>query len=138
MQGKETAGRTFGLGRPDPGQPGILVGFHVALLLVTITPILLVEILPLGDFPNHLARLYILANLDAVPALQQNYQIVPTLTPYLLVDWMLTPLARIWSVYDVGRAFVAATMAMAYVGILVLSVAFFSRLTAWPALALPI
>lgn len=79
-----------------------------------------------------------MANLDAVPALQQNYQIVPTLSPYLLVDWMLTPLARIWGVYDVGRAFVAATMAMTYGGILVLGVTFFSRLSVWPALALPI
>jgi hypothetical protein len=51
---------------------------------------------------------------------------------------MLTPLTRIWGVYDVGRAFVAATMAMTYGGILVLGVTFFSRLTVWPALALPI
>lgn len=138
MNDNGSAGRTAGPRISGVGESGILLVFHLSLLLITIAPILSVEILPLGDFPNHMARLHILANLDAVPALQQNYEIVPTLTPYLLVDWMLTPLTRIWSVYDVGRGFVAATMAMTYGGILALGVTFFSRLTVWPALALPI
>jgi hypothetical protein len=116
---------------------GLLV-FHLALLLATVAPMLSVEIPPLADLPNHLARLHILANLETIPALKENYQVVPTITPNLLVDWMLTPMARIWSVYDVGRAFVVASMAITYGGVLLLNVMLSSRLTVWPALALPI
>lgn len=133
-----SANRTAGLRNSGPGGAGILLGFHVALLFATIAPVLSVEIPPLADLPNHLARLHILANLENEPALQANYEIVPRLTPYLLVDWMLTPLVRVWSVYDVGRIFVVATMAITYGGVLLLSFLFFSRLTVWPALALPL
>lgn len=123
--------------RAETGLAGLCIA-HVALLLATIAPILSVEFPPLGDLPNHLARLHILARFQDSPELQANYEIVPTLSPYLLVDWMLTPPARIWSVYDVGRCFVAATMMLTFGGILALSVALFHRLTIWPALALPI
>lgn len=111
---------------------------HLILLAVTIAPILFVEIPPLTDLPNHLARLHILANIGTEPALQQNYQVSTALTPNVLVDWILTPLVRIWDVYDVGRLFVVATMVVTYLGVLLLSAQFFSRLTLWPALALPI
>lgn len=117
---------------------GGLATLHAGLLLLTVAPILAVDIPALGDYPNHLARLTILATLDAVPALQQNYEIVPTLTPYLLVDWILTPFVRLWGAYPVGRGFVAAAMAITYGGILSLSCAQFGRLTAWPAMALPL
>jgi hypothetical protein len=133
-----SAGRAANLRISGVGESGILLGFHVALFFVAIAPILSVEIPPLADLPNHLARLHILANLENEPALQANYEIVPRLSPYLLVDWMLTPLVRVWSVYDVGRIFVVTTMAITYGGVLLLSFLFFSRLTVWPALALPV
>ncbi len=75
-----SANRTAGLRNSGPGGAGILLGFHVALLFATIAPVLSVEIPPLADLPNHLARLHILANLENEPALQANYEIVPRLT----------------------------------------------------------
>jgi len=115
-----------------------LLGLHAVLLLVTVAPILSVDIPALGDYPNHLARLHILANLERSAALRENYQIVPTITPYLLVDWLLTPLVRVWGAYEVGRAFVAATMILTYSGALAITVALFRRLTLWPTLVLPL
>ncbi len=119
-------------------QIALLAAFHLALLAVTLAPVLSVDFLALADLPNHLARLHVLANIDHDPDLQANYEVVPSLTPYLLVDWMLTPLVGTWSVYEIGRWFVAATMAVTYCGILLLSAALWGRLTFWPAVALPV
>lgn len=111
---------------------------HLILFLAVISPLLFIEIPPLVDLPNHLARWHILANFETESALQKNYQISSVITPNVLVDWILTPLVRIWCVYEVGRAFIVVTMALTYAAVLALHFRFFSQLTLWPAIALPI
>lgn len=127
--------------QPEPSDNrhlALLSAFHLALLIVTLLPVLLTDIAPLADLPNHLARWHILANLVGDPAIAANYDVVPTFTPYLLVDWMMTPLVRLWGVYEAGRLFVAAAIVIVYGGIVALSLTLIPRLTVWPALALPL
>lgn len=96
------------------------------------------EMPPLVDLPNHLARLHVLANHATDPALRENYAVIEHVSPYLLVDYLLTPLVRTFGVYDLGRGFVIVSMVTIYAGVLAISIVHFKRLTIWPALALPI
>ncbi|MDH3668914.1 MAG: hypothetical protein OEN23_18500 [Paracoccaceae bacterium] len=111
---------------------------HLGLLVLTLVPVLSVEMAPLVDLPNHLARWHVLARLETEPLLQQSYRTISHLSPYLLVDLVTAPLVEIFGVYDAGRIFVAANMALIYVGVIAIHRALFTHFTLWPALALPV
>jgi hypothetical protein len=65
-----------------------LASYGVVFGLLAV-PIMSVVVPPLVDYPNHLARMHILAAYADSPALQANYIIAWKLSPYLAMDLII-------------------------------------------------
>ncbi|MEO0982227.1 MAG: hypothetical protein AAFX03_06200 [Pseudomonadota bacterium] len=68
---------------------------------------------PLGlgfDYPNHLARTYIVGWLHGSPALQQHYGVTFELIPDLAMDLIVPWLSHLTGIYTAGALAVAAAM----------------------------
>jgi hypothetical protein len=106
-----------------------------ALFAVAAAPVLLCDTLPLFDYPNHLARMHILADLARSPDLQQFYAVVWRPVPDLAMDAIVPALAQIMPLAIAGKAFVLLTMLLLAGGAAALHRALFGRWSAWPCLA---
>lgn len=83
----------------------------LALYAVTIFPLLVIEHPPLLDYPNHLARLYVLEN-STDDHLRKFYEPVWHLLPNLGFDVIGLALAQILPIDLVGRVFLALSFAV--------------------------
>ena len=108
--------------RPFAWWTGLLVMF--AGLLV---PILLVEVPPLTDYPNHLARSYVLAYGQERPIVNQMVVADWKIVPNLAIDLILPPLLRIFPVLVAGRIVLALCLLIPTSGAVALSYAYFRR-----------
>jgi hypothetical protein len=107
----------------------------LALLCVALIPLLTVEIPPLVDYPNHLARMHILADGGQSVWLRQYYEIHWDLLPNLSMDVVVPPLTRFMSVERAGKIFIGLTFALLAGGTMALHAALHRRLSPWPLLA---
>jgi len=121
-----------GLSRSDAG---FVAALFVALLAAASLPLVLTDIAPLVDYPNHLARMYLLAMLDQSPALRQFYVAAWRPIPDLAMDVLVPPLLHFMSLATAGKAFIAATFFLLAGGAAALHHAVFRRWSAWPLLA---
>jgi len=120
--------------------PGFLarhaVGLMVVLSFLTlVAPFLSAEIPPLTDYPNHLARYWLIAGGARAPELAAFYQIdwfnAVTNVGVDRVVWLLSPLA---SATTLGHMATVAAAALPPLGVLALNRAITPRITAWQAL----
>jgi hypothetical protein len=85
---------------------------HRAVLGATaaflVLPLLVVRRPPLLDYPNHLARTYVLAHLDA-PAFRGAYAAEWAPYPNLAMDAVVVPLQRLVGAETAARVFLVAT-----------------------------
>ena len=62
--------------------------FLIAGSSLLLLPFFFIQIPPLQDYPNHLARIHVLTQIQASPALQEYYKVqwapLPNLAMYLL------------------------------------------------------
>lgn len=108
---------------------------HVAfavLALIAIYPVLSVDVPPLVDYPNHLARMHILSMWESDPNLQKNYAVEWSLGPNMAIDLVLPLLTKVFSIYDAGRIFVATTLLLIVGGTLTLRKVVVGKLGLWP------
>jgi hypothetical protein len=110
--------------------PLFAVFFAIAAL-----PVLFCDTLPLFDYPNHLARMHILAALPDSQALQRFYAVVWRPVPNLAMDLIVPPLSRFLPLAWAGKAFVLATLFLLAGGAAALHRALFGGWSAWPLLA---
>src|SRR5215470_1427129 len=75
-----------------------------------LSPLLWVEVPPLVDYPNHLARMWILAHGAEISDLARNYAIHWRLLPNLGMDLVVPVLSRVMPIEEAGRVFIALTM----------------------------
>jgi hypothetical protein len=68
------------------------------MLAMLLVPVLLVEVPPLTDYPNHLARCYVLAYGGADPILQQMFTEHWRINPNLGIDLILPPLLHLFPI----------------------------------------
>jgi hypothetical protein len=101
----------------------------VSILVIVFVPIWSVVIPPLADYPNHLARGYILANLPASTDLKEFYQANWSATPYLAMDAIVTILSRFTSIEISGKIFLSLTLLLLAIAPLALSVALNRQVT---------
>lgn len=66
-----------------------------ALFALAAAPLWQVEILPLFDYPNHLARMGLLAELPQSATLRQAYEAVWRPIPNVAMDAIVPPLLRV-------------------------------------------
>ncbi|HEX7126854.1 MAG TPA: hypothetical protein VF406_13940 [Thermodesulfobacteriota bacterium] len=106
-----------------------------ALWVASLVPLFSVRLPPLFDYPNHLARLHILAVGDRSDVLGEFYTIEWHLVPNLAMDLLVPPAARLIGVESAGRLFIAATFLLLVSGTMGLHAVLHRRLSPWPLLA---
>jgi hypothetical protein len=113
-------------------QPGLV---FAALFALSAVPLSLGALLPLVDYPNHLARMYLLTNLPSSPTLQTFYAIDWHPVPNLAMDAVVPPLSHVIPLIWAGKLFVLLTFLLLTGGCAALHRALFGRWTLWPCLA---
>ncbi len=88
----------------------------VLLCLALAVPLLFTEVPPLGDYPNHLARAFVLSVLPDDPVLARMYAAHWSVIPDLGLDVVMPPLMRFLPVYWVGRMVVGAAAILPVLG----------------------
>lgn len=104
-----------------------------ALIALLLAPFLIVDVPPVLDYPNHLARLFVLARGSADPVLSAMYQPHWAILPNLGLDVAGTALVRVMPVHDAGRILLAVALLLPFLGAVAFSASLFGR--TWWALA---
>jgi hypothetical protein len=114
---------------------GGFAALFVAAFAVASAPLLWVTLPPLVDYPNHLARMHIIAAGAASPALREFYAITWRPIPDLAMDLVVPLLARAMPLLWAGKVFLLLTFLLLAGGTALLHRALFRRWSAWPCLA---
>jgi len=132
------------LARPKPGLAlhagntrvlGLAAAYFL-LVGLTLSPLLWTRIPALVDYPNHLARMWILVHGSDIPALAANYVAHWRLLPDLAMDLVVPPLAHLIGVELAGRTFIALTMLLLVAGTAALHRVLHGRIGLWPLASL--
>jgi hypothetical protein len=113
-----------------PGRYWLLFCFVAGVLCL---PVLWTRYAPLVDYPNHLARAYILRNYANVPAYRRFYVLRWGPIPNLAIDLVAPFLLRFFSVVNTSRIFLSLTVVIFATGCHLLGKAIHGRPT-WLAL----
>jgi hypothetical protein len=103
----------------------------VIMLTTLVIPILAVQVPPLTDYPNHLARCYVLAYGKSDPVLNQMFSAHWQIIPNIAVDLILPPLMHVFSPFTAGRLILALCLLVPASGAIALSYAYFQRHSFW-------
>jgi hypothetical protein len=114
------------------GRRSICLTLYGILGTATLLPLLSVQIPPLVDYPNHLARMWILVHGAEIPELANNYTAHWRILPYLAMDLVVPALSQVMPVEQAGRAFIALTILALIGGTVVLHRALHGRWGMWP------
>jgi hypothetical protein len=93
--------------------------YNAALLMVLaaiLVPLWIVKYPGMVDYPNHLARCYILAHYRDNPFWQQLYYVDRSPLPNLAIDLIVTPLLGIMPLIVAGKVFLSLTAVLYVVG----------------------
>ena len=88
----------------------LLVAVHLVLLAATLMPLALVDIPALVDYPNHLARMHIIAELGRSPELQKVYAVQLLALPNIAMDLLVPALAKFTGTIVAGKLFIASVL----------------------------
>jgi len=103
---------------------------------LTLSPLLWVSVPALVDYPNHLGRMWVLAQHGALSDLTSNYVVAWRLLPNLAMDLIVPALAQVMPLETAGRLFIALTMLSLVLGTMTLHRALQGRVGFWPLSAL--
>lgn len=102
-------------------------GSLFGLCVVVLVPLFVVDVPPLVDYPNHLARAFVLASLPTDPVLATFYATHWAIIPNLAIDLVAPPLLRLLPVHDVGRLLIASAVLLPVLGTIAYSTALGGR-----------
>jgi hypothetical protein len=86
------------------------------LCAVLLSPLLIAEVPPLMDYPNHLARMYVLAFGQDDPVLASMYASTWSVIPNLAIDLITPPLLHVLPLHVAGRLLLALVLLLPIVG----------------------
>lgn len=109
-------------------------GFAV-LLVAAALPVLIVTLPPVFDYPNHLARIYVLIHQPESGVLQRFYEIRWRPLPNLAMDLVVPVLARVMPLAWAGKVFLVASFVLLAGGAALLHRAATGRWSPWPLFA---
>lgn len=118
---------------PDVAWP--VLGLFAILLFIACLPIMLAPVPLLNDYPQHIARIYILATRDSSPLLQAYYVPDWGFQANLAVEAILMPLSRFFPVEIAGRIFLGLIVFFTASSVLFLHWIGHRRWSFWPLLA---
>jgi len=110
----------------------LILGLYVGLAAVTLSPLLWASVPPLVDYPNHLARIWILLHRTDIPELARHYVVHWRILPDLAMDFVVPVLSTMMPVELAGRVFIALTMLGLVAGTVVLHRVLHGRFAVWP------
>lgn len=118
-------------------QQSPLLAFSLMLLFVSISliPIWTVHTPPLVDYPNHMARMYILVKAHQSPILQQYYEVRWAVLPNLAMDIVIPTLAMVLPLEIAGKVFLSLIFLLLSLGVLALHKALHGEYSAWPVVS---
>jgi hypothetical protein len=125
-------GRAFSFANKPSAELLILIA--IVLGALAIVPVYFTRYLPINDYPFHLARMVILAQLDN-PIFARFYQQGSFLLPNVGMDAVVVPLSAILGPERATRVFVELTLVVTLFGAMALHWAAHRRLSVWPLLA---
>lgn len=120
-------------GRLNLGAFGLPL-LYAFLFVAVAWPVLSVTIPPLVDYPNHLARAYILGAWDRTPALQEKFVLNWGIRPYMASDAVIGLLNLFLPIYDAGRGFILFVLLLFAVATLTLHRVLYGKVSALPAI----
>jgi hypothetical protein len=103
----------------------------VLMLLLLLLPISLVEIPPLLDYLNHLARMNVLVYGQTDPVLSRMYAAHWSVIPDIAIDVILPQMMRVLPIYAAGRVMLALCILLPTTGAVAYSRATFGRRSFW-------
>ena len=103
----------------------------VVATLVLVAPLVVVDLAPLLDYPNHLARMRIIASGDDDPVLAHFWSPAWGLLPNLATDLVIPPLSHLLPLYVAGRVTLAAILILQLLGVVVYHRAAFGSWSWW-------
>jgi hypothetical protein len=107
----------------------------LAVVVALLTPIFLTDLPPLLDYPNHLARMDILAQAGRDAALARMYRIDWSIVPNIGIDLLMPLFVRHMPLIAAGRLFLAAALLLPFFGVILLHRALFRVRSYWPLAA---
>jgi hypothetical protein len=116
----------------DPaGTPALWWAAVGGLCLALLAPLALVDVPPLLDYPNHLARLFVLAFGPTDPVLARFYAPRWGIIPDLGIDLLGLPLLYLLPVHLAGRVIIGVVVLTPVLGSIAYSRAAFGRASWW-------
>jgi hypothetical protein len=117
----------------DNGIPSVTWWATLALLSAALfAPLLIADVPPILDYPNHLARFTLLAAGPDDPVLGPLFRPHWAIIPNLASDVVGPMLLRILPIHVAGRSMLAGILLLNLVGVLALHRALFGRVFCWP------
>ncbi len=113
----------------------ILLGLATAVALL---PVLVFPLPPLADYPNHLARMHVIATIGSDPDLARYYDIHWQIIPNLVMDVVVPFFARVMDIYHAGQAFTVICCVLVATGVFALNRALFGGWSMSGIVALPL
>jgi hypothetical protein len=107
-----------------------LVAWFAVLFLVSQLPLYIVRYPDIGDYPNHLARLYVLQHLDDSAVLRRFYVAQPGVEPNLALDFLGRSFVSALGPERGLKAFLSLCTLILTTGTIALNIALTRRLTA--------
>ena len=111
---------------------GSLIVLIITALIIL--PVFLTQLIPLNDYPFHLARIVILSDLDH-PVYSEFYKQGSFLLPNMAMDMIAIPLASFVGAETASRIFVMLSLLSMLFGTMMLHYAAHKRFSPWPLLA---
>lgn len=108
--------------------------WYVLLLIIISVPIVVTDVLPLYDYPNHIARLHILHLNGADPFINQYYTINWQFLPNLALELVTYPLVGLIGAESSGRVFLILTFVVISSGAFFLNYSLVKQFNVWPFL----
>ncbi|HEX4177491.1 MAG TPA: hypothetical protein VHY57_03600, partial [Rhizomicrobium sp.] len=105
------------------------------LFIVLLAPLLLTEMPPLLDYPNHLARMEILSRLPGDADLAKIYSVSWRIVPNIGIDVTMPALMHALPLMAAGKVFVALALILPLMGVITLHRALFQTVSYWPLAA---
>jgi hypothetical protein len=104
----------------------------VAIGVLLVAPLAVIDVPPLLDYPNHLARMRILADGATDPVLSRFWMPDWAIMPNLALDLAIPPLARLMPLDLAGRVVLGAILLLLLAGMVLHHRAAFRERSWWP------
>lgn len=112
-----------------------LLAVYALCLAAALSPLLWAKVPPLVDFPNHIARAWVVTHVASVPDIAANYTVHWRVLPDLALESVVWVLAHVMPVELAGRLFLAAALLLLMTGTALLHRALHGRVGLWPLFA---